>query len=118
MKRSVTVDGNVTWLTKRGIRMGFWKIGIWKGKGRKSRNRKRVDDWVEYTLNKVDCALAQGVQPQHEPLWNMFLRDFQLAFTDTTKVQSTHQKLLNLKMKPGDLDSYISSFEHLHTHAG
>jgi hypothetical protein len=48
----------------------------------------------------------------------MFLRDFQLAFTDTTKVQSTHQELLDLKMKPGDLDSYISSFEHLHTRAG
>ena len=48
----------------------------------------------------------------------MFLRDFQLAFTDTTKVQSTHQELLDLKMKPGDLDSYISSFKHLRTRAG
>ena len=73
---------------------------------------------MEYTLNKVDCALAQGVQPQHEALWNMFLRDFQLAFTDTTKVQSAHQELLDLKMKPGDLDSYISSFEHLRTRTG
>ena len=73
---------------------------------------------MEYTLNKVDHALAQGVQLQHEPLWNMFLRDFQLAFTDTTKVQSVHQELLDLKMKPGDLDSYISSFEHLCTCAG
>ena len=79
---------------------------------------KRVDDWVEYTLNKVDRTLAQEVQPQHEALWNMFLRDFQLAFTNTTKVQSVHQELLDLKMKPGDLDSYISSFEHLHTCAG
>ena len=79
---------------------------------------KRVDDWVEYTLNKVDRALAQGMQPQHEPLWNMFLRDFQLAFTNTTKVQSAHQELLDLKMKPGDLNSYISSFEHLHMCAG
>jgi hypothetical protein len=74
---------------------------------------KRVDNWVEYTLNKVDRALAQGVQLQHEALWNMFLRDFQLAFTDTTKVQSAHQELLDPKMEPGDLDFYISSFEHL-----
>ena len=79
---------------------------------------KRVDDWVEYTLNKVDRTLAQGVQLEHKPLWNMFLRDFQLAFTDTTKVQSVHQELLDLKMKPGDLDSYISSFEHLCMRAG
>ena len=77
-----------------------------------------MDNWVEYTLNKVDHALNQGVQPQHEALWNMFLRDFQLAFTNTTKVQSAHQELLDLKMKPGDLDSYISSFEHLRTRAG
>ena len=48
----------------------------------------------------------------------MFLRDFQLAFTDTTKVQSAHQELLDLKMKPEDLNSYISSFEHLHTRTG
>ena len=48
----------------------------------------------------------------------MFLRDFQVAFTNTTKVQSAHQELLNLKMKPGDLDSYIFSFEHLCTCAG
>ena len=79
---------------------------------------KRVDNWVKYTLNKVDRTLAQGVQPQQEALWNMFLRDFQLAFTDTTKVQSAHQELLDLKMKPGDLNSYISSFEHLRTCAG
>ena len=48
----------------------------------------------------------------------MFLRDFQLAFTDTTKVQSAHQELLDLKMKPGDLNSYISSFEYLCMCAG
>ena len=48
----------------------------------------------------------------------MFLRNFQLAFTDTMKVQSAHQELLDLKMKPGDLDSYISSFKHLCTCMG
>ena len=34
------------------------------------------------------------------------------------KVQSAYQELLDLKMKPGDLDSYISSFKHLCTHTG
>jgi hypothetical protein len=43
----------------------------------------------------------------------MFLRDFQSAFTNTTKTQNTHQELLELHMKPGFLDDYISSFEHL-----
>jgi hypothetical protein len=72
-----------------------------------------VDNWVEYTLNKVECALQQGVHPSHEALWEMFLTDFQLAFTDTTKVQNAQQQLLNLRMKPGALDDYISTFEHL-----
>ena len=47
IKRSVTMEGKVTWLTKRGVRTGFWKIGIRKGKGRKSHNT-----W-EQALNKV-----------------------------------------------------------------
>ena len=79
---------------------------------------KKVDDWVELTLNKVDRALQQGVLPMHEALWEMFLRDFQSAFTDTTKTQNTHQELLELRMKPGFLDDYISSFKHLRHLAG
>ena len=79
---------------------------------------KKVDDWVELTLNKVDRALQQGVLPTHEALWEMFLRDFQSAFTDTTKTQNAHQELLELRMKPGFLDDYISSFEHLRHLAG
>ena len=44
MKRSVIVDRKVTWLTKRGVRIGVWKgqseIDAWKtkeyGSGRES----------------------------------------------------------------------------------
>ena len=79
---------------------------------------KKVDDWVEYVLNKIDCALAQGVHPMHNALWDMFIRDFQLSFTNTTKMQNAHQELLQLAMKPGMLDDYISSFEHLRQRAG
>ena len=45
---------------------------------------KKVDDWVEYVLNKINHVLAQGVHPTHDALWDMFIRDFQLSFTDTT----------------------------------
>jgi hypothetical protein len=48
----------------------------------------------------------------------MFLTDFQLSFTDTMKVQNAQQQLLNLRMKPGALDDYISTFEHLRMMAG
>jgi hypothetical protein len=46
------------------------------------------------------------------------VRDFRLGFTDTTKTQTAHKDLLNLVMKPGELDQYISAFEHLHLQAG
>jgi hypothetical protein len=79
---------------------------------------KDVDDWVEFKLNKVDTALARGVLPEQEDLWDMVVRDFQLGFTDTTKTQTAHKDLLNLVMKPGELDQYISAFEHLRLQAG
>ena len=47
---------------------------------------KKVNDWVELTLNKVDHTLQQGVLLTYEALWEMFLRDFQLSFTDMTKI--------------------------------
>ena len=37
---------------------------------------KNMDDWVEYLMNKVNMVLAQGVLPEQEDLWNMFVRDF------------------------------------------
>lgn len=78
----------------------------------------KVDDWVEYMLNKVERALRQGVQPEHEALWEMFIQDFSLSFTDTTKVQNVHQELLELQMQPNQLDDYISMSEHLHALVG
>jgi hypothetical protein len=48
----------------------------------------------------------------------MFRQTFQMSFTDTTKKQSAHQRLLALKMKQDTLDNYIAEFEHLCTEAG
>jgi hypothetical protein len=78
---------------------------------------KDVDDWVEFELNKVDTALARGVLLEQEDLWDMVVRDFRLGFMDTTKTQTAHKDLLNLIMKPGELDQYISAFEHLRLQA-
>ena len=79
---------------------------------------KKVNNWVELTLNKVNHALQQGVLLTYEALWEMFLRDFQLSFINTMKTQNAHQELLELHMKPGFLDNYIFSFEHLRHLAG
>ena len=78
----------------------------------------KVDNWVEYMLNNVEHALRQGVQPEHEALWEMFICDFTLSFTDTIKVQNAHQELLKLQMQPNCLDNYIFNFEQLCTLIG
>jgi hypothetical protein len=48
----------------------------------------------------------------------MFKQTFQMSFTDTTKKQNAHQKLLALKMKQDALDDYVAEFEHLCVEAG
>ena len=45
----------------------------------------------------------------------MFVRDFCLAFTDTTKKQMANKDLLNISIKPDKLNQYISMFKHLCT---
>jgi hypothetical protein len=76
-----------------------------------------VDDWVEHMLNQIDGYLGRGIRPQDERLWTMFKQTFQMFFTDTTKKQNAHQRLLALKMKQDALDDYIAEFEHLCTEA-
>ena len=72
-----------------------------------------VNDWVEGMMTHIDRHLANGIDPGDERLWAMFVRDFETAFTDITKVQNTHHKLMNIKMKGDALDDYIVEFQHL-----
>ena len=66
MKRSVTVEGKVTWLTKRRIQMGFWKIDTQKGKGRKSRNNEDCEKIVNaVSLTHCDITWEDIDQVSH-----------------------------------------------------
>ena len=51
-------------------------------------------------------------------MWATFTHAFQQSFTDTTKVQNAHQKLMHVKMKGDALDDYITEFQHLRALAG
>ena len=62
--------------------------------------------------------LAQGINPHDKRLWATFTHAFQQSFTDTTKVQNVHQKLMHVKMKGDALDNYIAKFQHLRALAG
>ena len=77
-----------------------------------------VNDWVEGMMTRIDRHLANGIDPGDERLWATFVRDFENAFTDTTKVQNAHHKLMNIKMKGDALDDYIAEFQHLRQAVG
>jgi hypothetical protein len=79
-----------------------------------------VDDWVERVLNDTDRRRGppNNYTPTDEYLWEAFVRDFKVAFTDTTKRANAHQNLLGCKMKGDNLDTYIAEFEHWRALAG
>ena len=64
-------------------------------------------------MTRIDRHLANGIDPGDERLWATFVHDFKSAFTNTTKVQNAHHKLMNIKMKGDALDDYIAEFQHL-----
>ena len=72
-----------------------------------------VNNWVKGMMTRINQHLANGIDPGDERLWATFIRDFKTAFTDTTKVQNAHHKLMNIKMKGDTLDDYIVEFQHL-----
>ena len=53
-----------------------------------------------------------------ETLWEMFAEAFGRAFTNSQSEEDAYDKLLKLKMTPGQLDAYIADFERLRTDAG
>ena len=77
-----------------------------------------VNNWVEGMMTCIDRHLANGIDPGDERLWATFVCNFETAFTNTTKVQNAHHKLMNIKMKGDTLDDYIAEFQHLRQAAG
>ena len=80
-----------------------------------------VNDWVEEQLTSLTNKVTAAVNPiPHDRvvLWNDSEQAFRTAFTDTTKEQLAHAKLFKLKMRPGGLDNYITTFKHLAKQAG
>ena len=53
-----------------------------------------------------------------EVLWNNFEAKFHALFMDTTERQDAFTALQNLQMKGDDVNTYISTFEHLQEKVG
>ena len=80
-----------------------------------------VDDWVS---NQVETLTDRAIRNNNPILsnndvhWTELQTAFNAAFTDTAKQQNTHAALQQLTMRGDELDSYISMFKHLASHAG
>ena len=77
-----------------------------------------MNNWVKGMMTRIDRHLANGIDPGDKRLWATFICDFETAFTNTTKVQNMHHKLMNIKMKGNALDDYIVEFQHLQQAVG
>jgi Retrotransposon gag protein len=79
----------------------------------------KIDDWVQEKATLLEMAVSNGTaNPNDEHVWNMFIEEFMEAFTDTTRREQAMLDLINIQMKGEDLDTYISTFHHLHERAG
>jgi hypothetical protein len=76
-----------------------------------------VEDWVnaqdEELKQCTDNTKPGSVRKNDEILWQEFEAAFKGAWTDTTKVQSAYNQLMNLKMKDLNVDTYNTMFAWL-----
>jgi hypothetical protein len=83
----------------------------------------KIDDWVRLMLEQTALRVHGNLNnvPPIAPmnhrddiaLWHWFVRAFKTAFTDTTQSEDALSKLLAIKMQGEDLDTYITTFDHL-----
>jgi Retrotransposon gag protein len=79
----------------------------------------KINDWVQEKVTLLETAVSNGTaNPNDEHVWNMFIKEFTEAFMDTTRWEQATLDLINIQMKGEDLDTYISTFHHLHEWVG
>jgi hypothetical protein len=80
-----------------------------------------INSWVNSQVtalrNKTD-RLVNPIDRGDNILWTDFNTAFIGTYTNTAKMQTAYQKLINLKMYKDNLDTYIATFEQLTEDAG
>ena len=113
------------------------RFGLWKFLNRDTRTVQVAADLVAYTLTLILGPLcdrwARGIQdklalkvlgnplyhipPTHgdnDPaLWDWFVREFTLQFTDSAEEENAFAALQKLELKDNDVDTYINHFIEL-----
>jgi hypothetical protein len=80
-----------------------------------------VKDWVREQMDDINNKVNRVAQPllnTDEALWNDLITAFDTAFTDTTQKQKAYRLLHQIKMREGNLDSFVSVFKQLAKKAG
>jgi Retrotransposon gag protein len=70
----------------------------------------KVDDWQEGQLTELEL---DNQNENDETIWTDFEQRFKNAFTDTNKKQQAYDRLMSLRLKDGDIDTYIATFDNL-----
>ena len=70
----------------------------------------KVDDWQEGQLTELEL---DNWDENDETLWTDFKQCFKNAYTDTNKKQQAYDRLMSLRLKDGDIDTYIATFDNL-----
>lgn len=81
-----------------------------------------VDDWAEHQLDqleeKTSLTYPNRYADTNKHLWTEFETAFQNMYQDTTRTQDAYMALMQLEMKGLDINTYITTFDRLVTHAG
>ena len=75
----------------------------------------KVDNWQEAQLEELEIS---NLVPDDKTLWTNFEQKFKNAYTNSNKKRAAYNKLMSLRMKEGDIDTYITTFNNLLSKAG
>jgi hypothetical protein len=77
-------------------------------------NGPKVKGWVQRQLNWLDRVEERDeVLPWGMNTWDVLQREFKKAYIDYAEHERAYNELRALKMKDGDVDGYIYTFEEL-----
>ncbi len=79
---------------------------------------KKVKDWADDQQEAMDKKLTSGYTWLDEELWEDFAKSFNDTFTDIAAGVKVENELQTLRMKDGNIDTYIATFKKLLKEAG
>jgi len=77
----------------------------------------KVDAWKEEQLLKLQEEINDGIEKTDEVLWDNFIEDFKLAFTNQNWSTEAYQGLYKLKQGES-IDNFFTSFKQLANEVG